>query len=349
MGDKYSHLTKYDRTTIETLLNTGKSVAYIADYLGVDRSTIYREIKKGTYMHLESSSWIEVKKYSCDLGQAVADDRKTHLGKSLKVGNDVAFADFIEDKIVNSRYSPSAALAEASALFDTKISVRTLYRYIDNHVFYLLDSSYLPIKGKKKKKKYNKPVQKRKSVGTSIEKRPAVVSDRNTFGHWEMDTVKGRQGITKGCFLVLTERLTRMEIVRKLSDQGSRSVVEQVNELERLWGDRFKDVFKSITVDNGVEFSDASGIETSPDGAHRIDCYYCHAYSSYERGSNENNNRLIRRHAPKSSDLDQYDDKKVMYIQDWINDYPRKMFNWRTSRELFAEQLHALGIYDSPI
>lgn len=63
-------------------------------------------------------------------------------------------------RIVNSRYSPSAALAEASALFDTKISVRTLYRYIDNHVFYMLDSSYLPIKGKKKKKKYNKPVQK---------------------------------------------------------------------------------------------------------------------------------------------------------------------------------------------
>lgn len=91
------------------------------------------------------------------------------------------------------------------------------------------------------------------------------------------------------------------------------------------------------------------GYETSPDGAHRIDCYYCHAYSSYERGSNENNNRLIRRHAPKGSDLDQYDDKKVMYIQDWINDYPRKMFNWRTSRELFTEQLHALGIYNSPI
>ena len=253
MGDKYSHLTKYDRTTIETLLNTGKSVAYIADYLGVDRSTIYREIKKGTYMHLESSSWIEVKKYSCDLGQAVADEKKTHLGKALKVGSDIAFADFIEDKIINARYSPSAALAEASAKFDTRISVRTLYRYIDNHVFYLLDSSYLPIKGDRKKKKYKKPVQKRKSAGTSIEKRPAEISKRTTFGHWEMDTVKGKQGITKGCFLVLTERLTRMEIVRKLSDQGSRSVVEQVNELERLWGDRFKDVFKSITVDNGVE------------------------------------------------------------------------------------------------
>nr|WGN98254.1 MAG: RNaseH [Inoviridae sp.] len=164
-----------------------------------------------------------------------------------------------------------------------------------------------------------------------------------------MDTVKGKQGVTKGCFLVLTERFTRMEIVRKLPDQGAKSVVEQVNQLEYLWGNRFKDVFRSITVDNGVEFSDTSGIETSPDGTHRIDCYYCHAYSSYERGSNENNNRLIRRHAPKGTDLDQYDDKDVVYIQDWINDYPRKIFNWRTSRELFTDQLHALGIYNSPI
>lgn len=349
MGDKYSHLTKYDRITIETLLNTGKSVAYIADYLGVDRSTIYREIKKGTYMHLESSSWIEVKKYSCDLGQAVADERKTHLGKSLKVGNDIAFADFIEDKIVNARYSPSAALAEASAKFDTKISVRTLYRYIDNHIFYLLDSSYLPIKGGRKKKKYKKPVQKRMSAGKSIEKRKSEVSERNTFGHWEMDTVKGRQGITKGCFLVLTERLTRMEIVRKISDQKSKSVVEQLDILEKSWGDSFKKVFKTITVDNGVEFSDAHGIETSPDGTHRIDCYYCHAYSSYERGSNENNNRLIRRHAPKGTDLDLFNEKDVAYIQDWINDYPRKIFNWKTSRNMFLHQLHTIGMFECPI
>lgn len=348
MGKGYKHLTRYDRVTIETLLNTGKSVQYIADYLGVNRSTIYREIKKGTYTHL-NSEWIETKAYSCDLGQAVADEKKTHLGKALKVGSDIAFADFIEDKIINARYSPSAALAEASAKFDTRISVRTLYRYIDNHVFYLLDSSYLPIKGGKKKKKYKRPVQKRKSAGTSIEKRPAEISRRDTFGHWEMDTVKGKQGKTKGCFLVLTERLTRMEIVRKLSDQGSRSVVEQINELERLWGDRFKDVFKTITVDNGVEFSDASGIETSPDGTHRIDCYYCHAYSSYERGSNENNNRLIRRHAPKGTDLDMYGDKDVMFIQEWINDYPRKIFNWRTSRDLFIEQLHSMGIFSCPI
>lgn len=347
MGRNYRHLTKDDRVTIETMLNLQKTVKEIADYLGVDRSTVYREIKKGTYMHL-NSEWIETKAYSCDLGQAVADERKTHLGKMLKIGNNIAFADFIEKKIVEEKYSPSAALA-AAGNFDVKISVRTLYRYIDNHVFYRLDSSYLPIKGGKKKKKHTKPVQKRKSAGTSIEKRPAEIAKRDTFGHWEMDTVKGKQGKTKGCFLVLTERLTRMEIVRKMPDQCAASVVQELNQLERIWGNHFQQVFKTITVDNGVEFSDVQGMETSADGSHRLDCYYCHAYSSYERGSNENNNRLVRRHAPKGTDLDQYGSDDVLYIQDWVNDYPRKMFNWRTSRELFMEQLRSIGIYNSPI
>lgn len=302
-------------------------------------------IKKGMYKHI-TSELVEIERYSADLAQSKTDYANTAKGRPLKIGNDMEFAVYIEDRIIKDGYSPAVALSMAKqAGLSTDVSVNTLYRYIDAHVFSKLSNKYLSIKGKKKRHAYKRKPQKRMSAGQSIDKRPAEINTREEFGHWEMDTVKGRKGVSKSCLLVLTERKTRMEIVRKMSTQGASSVVSELDDLEQKLGDNFCKLFKTITVDNGVEFSDYEGMRKSKTReGNRTEVYYCHAYSSYERGSNENANKLIRRHVPKGHDTDKVSKRKVQYIQDWINDLPRKLFDWHTSRQLFNEELKKLCI-----
>ncbi len=340
------HMSRNDRIAMETLLNAGHSKEEIAEQLHFHRSTIYREYNKGKYIH-RNSDYTEEERYSSDLGQKAHDYAQEGKGRALKIGNDRELAEYIEDKIVNDRFSPEAALAdvERSGIeFKTTISLRTLYRYIDNGIFLKLTNKDLPIKSKKKKHNKKVQVQKRASAGESIENRPKEAKDREIFGHWEMDTVKGKRGVTKSCMLVLTERKTRDEIIIKMKDQGAASVVEALDRLERKYGDMFYKIFRSITVDNGVEFADYEGLERSvlKEGK-RTFVFYCHPYSSWERGTNENNNRLIRRHIPKGVDFDDTTDAEIAYIEEWINNYPRGIFDYKTSAELFEEEIKKLA------
>lgn len=347
MGKLFKHLSQNDRIKMETMLNSGHKVVEVAEYLHVHRSTIYREIKRGEYTH-RNSDYTEETRYSSDLGQKKHDWNAQGKGRNIKIGNDRPLAEYIEGKIIEDKYSPEAALAaaaESGIEFTTSISVRTLYRYIDKGIFLKLTNKDLPVKGKRKKHNKRVKVQKRASAGESIENRPDEVKDREIFGHWEMDTVKGKQGVTKSCMLVLTERKTRDEIIVKLPDQKAASVVEAIDRLERKWGDMFTKVFRSITVDNGVEFSDYEGLERSVlhEGKKRTFAFYCHPYSSWERGSNENNNRLIRRHIPKGEDFDEKQDRDIEYIENWINNYPRGIFGFKTSAQLFEEKIRKLA------
>lgn len=343
---KFRQMTNNDRIKMEALLNAGHSKAEVAEQLHFHRSNIYREYDKGKYMH-RNSDYTEEERYSSDLGQKAHDYAQAGKGRALKIGNDRELAEYIEDKIVNDRFSPEAALADVERSgkdFKTTISVRTLYRYIDSGIFLKLTNKNLPIKGKRKKHNKKVRVQKRASAGESIENRPGEVKGRETFGHWEMDTVKGKRGVTKSCMLVLTERKTRDEIVVKLKDQTAASVVEALDRLERKWGGMFCGVFRSITVDNGVEFADYEGMEKSVlKEGRRTFVFYCHPYSSWERGTNENNNRLIRRHIPKGVDFDGKTDEEIAFIEGWINNYPRGIFNHRTSAELFEEEIRKLA------
>lgn len=347
MGKLFKHLSQNDRIKMETMLNSGHKVVEVAEYLHVHRSTIYREIKRGEYTH-RNSDYTEETRYSSDLGQKNHDWNAQGKGRNIKIGNDRPLAEYIEGKIIEDKYSPEAALAaaaESGIEFTTSISVRTLYRYIDKGIFLKLTNKDLPVKGKRKKHNKRVRLQKRASAGESIENRPDEVKDREIFGHWEMDTVKGKQGVTKSCMLVLTERKTRDEIIVKLPDQKAASVVEAIDRLERKWGDMFTKVFRSITVDNGVEFSDYEGLERSVlhEGEKRTFAFYCHPYSSWERGSNENNNRLIRRHIPKGEDFDEKQDRDIEYIENWINNYPRGIFGFKTSAQLFEEEIRKLA------
>lgn len=348
---KGSHqLTRADRIKIEALLKEGFSKAKIAAHLGVHRSTIYNELKRGEYEH-RNSDWTTEIRYSPDIAQEKAEENLKVRGTQLKIGNDIAYANYIEDKIVNEDYSPAAVLGELKAQgregeFNTTVCVTTLYSYIDKGIFLKLTNKNLPVK-KNEKRKYNKvkKQQARANAGDSIEKRPEEIEKREEFGHWEMDSVIGQRGKSKNTLLVLTERKTRDEIIFKLPDHTDEAVVAALDRLERKWGDMFGQVFKTITVDNGSEFADVEGLERSVlnEGKKRTHLYYCHPYSSWERGTNEVTNKMVRRKVPKGTNFDDKTDEEIAEIEDWINRYPRRIHGYRSARELFAEEIEKMA------
>ena len=160
-----------------------------------------------------------------------------------------------------------------------------------------------------------------------IDDRPEYINDRSELGHWEMDCVCGRQR-TLSALLVLTERVSRHELIFKLPDKRAVTVVGVLDDMERRLGPVFPKVFQSITVDNGMEFRDYAGLTASLAGGKRTEVYYCHPYRSGERGSNENANRIIRRFVPKGTDIATVTDQQLQQIQDWMNQYPRKSLGW---------------------
>lgn len=344
----WKQLKYNDRIRLEAWLRAKISVQDIANMLHVHRSTIYREIKRGQYEHLNSDYTVEMR-YSPEIAQRRCDANLQVRGTQLKIGNDYKYAEYIENKIVKENYSPEAVLGELRVQnrakdFSVSICIRTLYNYIDKGVFLNLTNKNLPVKRNKKRGYKKVRVQKRASVGTSIEERPEYIKDRKEFGHWEMDSVVGKRGKSKNTFLVLTERKTRNEIIFKLPDHSAAEVVKAVDRLEITWGSMFSNVFKTITVDNGTEFSYFNELERSctKPNEKRTKVYYCHPYSSWERGSNENNNKMVRRIVPKGTNFDDMTDDEVLDMQIWINGYPRRIHNYHSAAELFEKELAKL-------
>lgn len=343
---KFRHLVYTDRIKIEAYRKAGKSPAYIAKEIGCSLSTIYRELKRGHYERMETD-WRMVGAYSADIAQKDYDYKATSKGAQLKIGNDHDFAAYVECGIAEKHYSPAAVLGEIRTKglhFRTSICTRTLYNYIDKQVFLRITNRHLLRKGQRKQPyKRVHAVRTKKPLCTSIEDRPEAAHSRQEIGHWEMDTVVGKSKGAGQALLVLTERLTRQEMILKLKRKTSAEVVTALNRLERRYGKRFPTLFKSITVDNGSEFMDTAGMEKSVRTKNpRTKVYYCHPYSSWERGSNENANAIIRRFIPKGTPIENYSAKEVQQIEDWINNYPRKILGFRCSNDLFMEYLQNL-------
>ena len=341
---RFKQLTKADRLRIETHLRDGKKPKEIAEIIGVHISTIYREKKRGEYQH-RNSDYTEETRYSSDLADMKYRANLAAKGPDLKIGKDHKLAEYIEGRIADDKLSPAAVLGEIEAndmSFETSISVNTLYSYIEKGVFLRLTNKSLPLKGNKKRGYHKVKAQKRAPKGESIEKRPEEIGDRSTFGHWEMDTVvSARPG--KAAILVLTERFTREEITAKLPDKTAESVVKALDDLEKKWGEKFQQVFQTITVDNGSEFSDCARLERSALGeGSRTKIYYCHPYSSYERGSNENLNKMIRRWLPKGTNFDEISAEVIEAVTNWMNNYPRKILGYMTANLVFQEQIATL-------
>jgi IS30 family transposase len=153
-----------------------------------------------------------------------------------------------------------------------------------------------------------------------------------------MDLVVGKPGESKAVLLTMTERTSKREIIRKLPDKTQASVIHAMDVMERQLGrKRFQKIFRTITVDNGPEFLNSSEMERSclsPKKARTL-VYYAHPYSAFERGTNENMNRMIRRFIPKGTDLSQYTKKEIQRIENWLNNYPRKILGYQTPQEVY--------------
>ena len=222
MRKRYRHLTHTDRIRLETLFSKGYSPKEIAAQLKIHISTVYRELKRGLWFH-RNSDYTENVAYSSDIAQDRHETAVSCRGVSMKISNDQEFALYIEYMIGELGLSPAAALGAIKAnnmKFKTSISVPTLYSYIGKGVFCGITNKDLPIISTRKREyKTVRTIGNRRHkrlFGESIEQRSVHIMKRYEFGHWEMDTVKGTK-TQKSCLLVLTERKTRMEIIRKMS------------------------------------------------------------------------------------------------------------------------------------
>lgn len=333
----HKHLTWTDRLRIEKALKEGMGVYKIAERLHVHNTTIYKELQRGSYTRLNYDLTTRIC-YSPDIAEAKYRENLKAKGAGLKIGKDRKLAEYIESLIVDKGYSPAAAAAELKRCgekFSVHVSEKTIYNYIDKGIFLRLTRANLPLKGEQKRK-YNR-VKKaaRPPKGESIEQRPEEIAQRNTFGHWEMDCVVGKKR-TKTALLVLSERFTRQEIIIKMPDKTANSVVKSLDALERKMKGDFSKIFQTITVDNGAEFANCDGMEKSVySDAKRTKIYYCHPYSAYERGTNENINKMIRRFIPKGTDLRKVTSKYIKSIEEWINNYPREILGFSSSNDLY--------------
>lgn len=341
---KFRQLSHDDHVIIEALLRSGRTKKEIASVLHVHLSTVYRAISRGLCDQVDSQLR-SYKVYSHMVADAHRKEAFSHKGAPQKIRSHKELVFILEDYIMNQKYSPAAVSAVLKRQGGCYVSENTIYRYINRRSLPALRRHHLPEKGirkqplKAEKKKENR-------FGTSIEKRPACVAERSSVGHWELDSVVGKVKGKSESILVFTERKTRAELVFKVEDKTALSTLNVIDHLESVCD--FKRIFQSITMDNGSEFAFANRIEYNASGERRTSAYYCHPYTSCERGSNENANRLIRRWLPKGKSLKNFTQEQALGLTRWMNNYPREILGWKTPAEVFLEDCKKQGIEISP-
>ena len=336
---KNKYLTLKDRYKIEVLKKAGISNVKIAEQIGKSERTIRREMARGT-VKLLNSDLTTRKEYCADVAHRKYLENASNKGPGLKIGNDHKLAKYIENKIINEKFSPDAVIGrikEENLKFKSSICTKTLYNYIDKGIFLKLSNKDLLVKKNCVKRKYRKTrkVALNNIKGRSIEDRPKEIDERKTAGDWEMDCIVSGRG-SKSVLLVLTERYSRKALIYKMAGKTQEEVGKVLDKLERIYKNAFKKKFRSITMDNGSEFVNQEIIERSViTKKKRTKAYYAHPYSSWERGSNENTNKIIRRFIPKGANIDQYTTKEIKQIEQWVNNYPRRILGYKTALEVY--------------
>lgn len=224
------------------------------------------------------------------------------------------------------------------------ICTSTFYNFVNDDKIENFNINLLPVKPyRKQKDTSNKEGKRKRDKINSIENRPFLPDNRDEFGHWEGDTVVGSSKIeNSGACFTLVERKTRFQIVVKMKDRKSDTVLKAVKKIKNFYpelkGYKLEEIFKSITFDNGVEFAKWKQIEKFL----HTTIYFAHPYSSYERGSNENGNKLLRLFLPKSCDMKLYTNSYVINANELINTKIRKILGYKSSLELFTNELTKL-------
>lgn len=304
---KGKHITEQERILIEKWKKEHKSNREIAKLLGKAPQTINNEIKRGT---VDLSFHGGTKEYSAEKAQNDYNHLRLAVGRTDTWS--VKKEEIIREHILN-KYSPEII----SQLPDMPSCV-TIYTWIYKGWITDISRKDLIYPRKQKRDKPNEKRPPRKANALSIEQRPQEINDRQEVGHFEIDLVilnktRGQQ------LLTLTDRKTRYEIIRLIPDKTADSVNEALMTVKQNY------LIKSLTADNGSEFMKLDVVMDCP-------IYYAHPFSSYERGSNENANRLIRRWFPKGTTTTT--PEEVAVVERWINNYPRKLFNYSCPYDL---------------
>ena len=338
---EYKRLSMTEREIVERLHRNGQSMSEIGRILCRNRSTISRELKRGgvtqrqtvqtTSKRIEVPLYTETTVYFADAGEREYLKRRAATGAKCRIGMCLPFIHDLEEKVLH-HWSPDAAAGEArlNNRYPYIPSTKTLYNWIDAGLCKVRNLDLL-LKVKRRAKAPRIRAHKR-LLGLSIDERPACVDHREVFGHWEGDGIVGAR--QKGFLISLVERRTGFGLLFDVKDRSAEHIVEVIGQLKARFAEDFSLLFRSITFDNGPEFSSAAALSDD-----HLKIYYAHPYASWERPVNENWNGIVRRFLPKGKTLDDLPEALAPRIADMINTLPRKRFGYRSSAELFQTQL----------
>ena len=310
----YTQLTENERYQIYVLKKAGFSQKQIADQLKRNPSTISRELRRNRGM----------RGYRPAQAQRLSDTRRAASHKAVKVTDDVR--SWIE-QLIRQELSPQQAVDYLKRPKKLSLHHETVYQLIyrdkaDGGTLY----KHLRILSKPYRKRYGCYDRRGKIKNrVDIDDRPAIVDQRSRIGDWEGDTIMGKG--RNSALLTLVERKTLYTVIAKLTGKradllAKAAIASMIN---------LKSMVKTITFDNGLEFSAHEEIATKLNA----DIYFAHPYASWERGINENTNGLIRQYFPKGTDFNTVTNEQIKAVMNRLNNRPRKTRNNRSPNELF--------------
>jgi IS30 family transposase len=315
----YQQLTQEQRYQIGAGLKMGMKKSVIAKEVKVARSTLWREIKRNSTPHRYNPS------------HAIRLTRERHERKK-KRGIDRETLGKVE-LLLSRGWSPEQISKRLKVEGFQSVSHETIYRYVFQNEQDGGDL-YRFLRRRHKYRKRNHKYRSRKGWDTRrpISERPAIVEHRSRIGDWEADTIIGRERI--GGIISLVERRSRYCLLKKVPTKSVQTVAEAIcSSLMPV-----KEKVLTITSDNGIEFMCHQKIAKSL-GA---DFFFADPYASWQRGTNENTNGLVRQYLPKKTDFTNLSDSDVQFVADCLNNRPRKVLNFRTPFEVFNNCFVAL-------
>ncbi len=319
---KYKQLTDEQRVQIYTLLQVDCSITIIASTIGVNKSTVSRELKRNTGL----------KGYRPKQANQLALNRRQRAKKHVR------FTDEVKESVktyLKQDWSPEQISGWLKVEKKAHVSHETIYQYVyaeqRNGVMLYKHLRTCRKKHRKRLKTNDRRGQIPNRI--SIDERPAVVANKERVGDWEVDTIIGQNH--KGALVTAVERKLKFcciaHVPRKEAELVSQALIDMLMP--------YKDLIHTITGDNGKEFSEHQKIAL----ALNAQFYFAHPYCSWERGLNENTNGLIRQYFPKKTSLENVDKEQIAYVQNKLNTRPRKSLNYQKPADLFLNSLVALG------
>lgn len=327
---KGKHLTAEDRGAIQALRKEGYGVRAIARNIGCSPGTISYELRRGTPERKSTRG--RTPSYSAKRGEAVYRKNRSACHRRHKAEQCKPFIQWVTTQLREHKWSLDSCCgyAKRNHLFPEAemVCTSTLYNMVWAKLLPIAITE-LP-EALKRNTREPKSRENKKHYGTSISQRPEIASQRIEEGHWEGDTVVGKRAGKEAVILTLLEKKTENYITIRIPGKTSEAVMDAMRMLREEYGERFSDVFKTITVDNGSEFADFAQIEKWG-----TKVYYAHPYSSWERPQNERHNGLLRAYVPKGASIERYSDEYILQAADELNGRPRRKLGYCTPEELF--------------